>query len=72
MKMTENLLAQLTNTDAILNATYETIAALDPNYGEEMTTYHCGLQTLAQAIPGTEEYIQALRQELVSDLRFSM
>lgn len=72
MKMTENLLAQLTDTDAILDAVYETIATLDPNYGEEMTIYLEGLQTLTQAVPATEEYIQALRQELASDLRFSM
>ena len=70
MKMTENLLAQLTNIDAILDATYETIAALDPNYGEEMETYHDGLQALTQAIPSAEEYILALRQELASDLRY--
>ena len=72
MKMTENLLTQLTNTDAILDATYETIASLDPNYGEEMATYHEGLQALTQAIPGAEEYILALRQELASDLRYAL
>ena len=72
MKMTENLLAQLTDTDAILDAVYETLAALDPNYGEEMTIYHEGLQMLAHAIPAVEEYIQALRQELASDLRYAL
>lgn len=72
MKMTENLLAQLTNIDAILDATYETIAALDLNYEEEMETYHEGLQMLTHAIPAVEEYIQALRQELASDLRFAL
>ena len=72
MKMTENILAQLTNTDAILDATYETIATLDANYGEEMATYHEGLQALTQAIPNTAEYILALRQEVVSDLRFAL
>ena len=46
MKLTENILAQLTNTDAILNATYEMIATLDSNYGEEMASYHEGLQVL--------------------------
>ena len=63
MKMTENLLAQLTDTDAILDAVYETIAVLDPNYGEEMATYHEGLQALMQAVPSAEEYILALQQE---------
>ena len=72
MKMTENLVAQLTNTDAILNTTYETIATLDPNYGEEMTSYCESLQALTQAIPSAEEYIQALRQELASDLRYAL
>lgn len=72
MKMTENLLTQLTDTDAILDAVYETIATLDPNYGEEMAHYHEGLQMLAHAIPAAEEYIQALRQELASDLRCAL
>lgn len=72
MKMTENLLAQLTNIDAILDATYETIAALDPNYGEEMASYHESVQALSQAIPNAEKYILALRQELASDLRYAM
>lgn len=72
MKMTENILAQLTDTDAILNATYETIATLDPNYEEEMTSYLEGLRTLTQAVPATEEYIRALRQELASDLRYAL
>lgn len=72
MKMTESILTQLTNTDVILNATYETIATLDPNYGEEMGTYHEGLQALMQAVPSAEEYILALRQELTSDLRYAL
>lgn len=72
MKMTENLLAQLTNIDAILDATYETIAALDPNYGEEMDAYHHCLQALIQAISSAEEYILALQQELASDLRYAL
>ena len=72
MKITENILAQLTNTDAILDAVYETIATMDPNYEEEMVSYHCGLQALTQAIPGVEDYILVLRQELASDLRYAL
>ena len=72
MKMTENILTQLTNTDAIVNATYETIATLDPNCGEEMASYHEALQILTQDVPAAEEYIQALRQELASDLRYAL
>lgn len=72
MKMTENILAQLTNTDAILDAVCETIATLDPNYGEEMAGYHKSLQVLTQAIPSAEDYILALRQELASGLRCAL
>ena len=72
MKITENILAQLTDTDVILDAVYETIATLDPNYGEEMATYHEGLQALMQAILDAEEYILELRQELASDLRYAL
>lgn len=72
MKITENILAQLTNTDAILDAVYETIATLDPNYGEEIETYHECLQALTRATPSAEEYILALRQELASDLRYAL
>ena len=72
MKMTENLLARLTDTDAILDAVYETIATLDPNHEEEMASYHEALQILTQDVPAAEEYIQALRQELASDLRYAL
>ena len=72
MKMTDNILAQLTDIDAMLDATYEAIATLDRNYGEEMTSYYEGLQALVQEIPETEEYIMALRKELASDLRFAL
>jgi hypothetical protein len=72
MKMTEKLLAQLTNTDTIFGATYETTATLDPNYGEEIASYHESVQALTQAIPSAEDYILALRQELASDLRYAM
>lgn len=72
MKMTENILTHLISTEAILDAAYETIAALDPNYGEEMETYHESLQVLTQTIPGAEEYILALRQEMASNLRYAL
>lgn len=72
MKITEKLLTQLTDIDAMLDATYEAIATLDPNYGEEMASYHESVQALSQAIPNAEKYILALRQELASDLRYAM
>ena len=65
--MTQNILDQLTDTNAILDAVYETIATLDPNHEEEMASYHETLQILTQDVPAAEEYIQALRQELASD-----
>ena len=72
MKMTDNILAQLTDIDAMLDATYAAIATLDPHYGEEMASYHESLQVLTQAIPSAEDYILALRQELASDLRYAL
>lgn len=72
MKMTDNILAQLTDIDAMLDATYEAIATLDPNHEEEMASYHEALQILTQDVPAAEEYIQALRQEVASDLRFAL
>ena len=72
MKMIENILAQLTDTDAFLDAIYEVIATLDPNHEEEMANHHEALQILTQDIPAAEEYIQALRQELASDLRYAL
>ena len=72
MKMTENILAQLTDTDAILDTIYETIATLAPLHEEEMADYRYGLQMITQAVPAAEEYIQALRQEMASDLYYTM
>lgn len=72
MKMTESILTQLTDTNAILDAIYEVIATLDPNHEEEMASYHEALQILTQDVPAAEEYIQALRQELASDLRYAL
>ena len=72
MKMTENILTQLTDTDTILDSVCETIATLNPGYGEEMASYHEALPILTQAVPAAGEYIQALRQELVSDLRYTL
>ena len=72
MKMTDNILTQLTDIDAIVNSTYEMIAAMDSHYEEEMASYHEGLQALTQAISSAEEYILTLRRELASDLRYAL
>ena len=72
MKIIENILAQLTDTDTILESVYQAIAEVDPNYAEEMAAYERGVQALLQAVPGAETYLQARRQEFASDIRFAM
>ena len=72
MKILENILAQLTDTDTILESVYQAIAEVDPNYAEEMAVYEKCVQTLLQAVPGAENYLQARRQEFASDIRFAM
>ena len=72
MKITETILAQLTDTDAILESVYQAIAEADPDYLEELATYESSVQVLLQEVPGAESYLQARRQELASDIRFAM
>lgn len=72
MKIIENILAQLTDTDTILESVYQAIAEVDPNYAEEMIAYENAVQTLLQEAPGAESYLQARRQEFASDIRFAM
>ena len=72
MKITENILVQLTDTDTILESIYQAISEVDPDYAEEMAAYERGVQALLQAVPGAETYLQARRQELASDIRFAM
>lgn len=72
MKITETILAQLTDTDMILESVYQAIAAVDPDYAEEMATYESGVQALLHEVPSAESYLQARRQELASDIRFAM
>ena len=72
MKITETILAQLTDTDMILESVYQAIAEVDPNYAEEMAAYEQSVQALFQAVPDAERYLQARRQELASDIRFAM
>lgn len=72
MKITETILAQLTDTDTILESIYQAITEVDPNYAEEMAAYERGVQALLQAVPGAETYLQARRQELASDIRFAI
>ena len=72
MKITETILAQLTDTDMIMESAYQAIAVVDPDYAEEMATYESGVQTLLQEVPSAESYLQARRQELASGIRFAM
>ena len=72
MKITETILAQLTDTDTLLESVYQAIAEVDPNFAEEMAVYEQSVQVLLQAVPGAETYLQARRQELASDIRFAM
>ena len=72
MKITETILAQLTDTDILLESVYQAIAEVDPNYAEEMAAYEQAVQVLLQAVLSAETYLQARRQELASDIRFAM
>lgn len=72
MKIIENILSQLTDTDTLLESVYQALAEVDPNYAEEMAAYEKCVQTLLQAVPGAETYLQARRQEFASDIRFAM
>lgn len=72
MKIIETILAELNNTDTLLESVYQAIADVDPNYAEERASYKRGVQALLQAAPGADEYLQARRQEFASDIRFAM
>ena len=72
MKITEIILAQLTDADTLLESVYQAIAEVDPNYEEEMAVYESGVQALLQEVPSAETYLQARRQEFASDIRFAM
>ena len=72
MKITETILAQLTDTDLILESVYQAIAEVDPNYAEEMAVYEQAVQALLQEVPDAETYLQARREEFASDIRFTL
>ena len=72
MKITETILAQLTDTDLILESVYKAIAEVDPEYTSEMAVYEQAVQALLQEVPDAETYLQARRQEFASDIRFAM
>ena len=72
MKITETILAQLNDTEILLESVYQAIAEVDSNYAEEMAIYEQGVQALLQEVPGAESYLQVRRQELASDIRFAL
>ena len=72
MKITETILAQLTDTDILLESVYPAIAEVDPDYAEEMAIYEQGVQDLLREVPGAEDYLQARRQVFASDICFAM
>ena len=72
MTITENILAQLADTDTLLESVYQAIADVDPNYAEEMTVYEQAVRALLQVVPDAETYLQARRLEFASDIRFAM
>lgn len=72
MKITETILAQLTDTNILLESVYQAIAEADPDYLDELATYESSVQVLLQEVPCAESYLQARRQELASDIRFAM
>ena len=72
MKIIKTILAQLNDTETLLESVYQAIADVDPNYAEEKATYEQGVQALLQTVPSVEEYLRAKQQELASDIRFAM
>lgn len=72
MKITDTILAQLTDTNLLLESVYQAIAEADPDYQDELATYESSIQVLLQEVPGAESYLQARQQELASDIRFAM
>ena len=72
MKITETILAQLTDINILLESVYQAIAEADPDYLDELATYESNVQVLLQEVPGAESYLQARRQELASDIRFAI
>lgn len=72
MKITETILAQLTDTNILLESVYQAIAEADPDYMDELATYKSSVHVLLQEVPSAESYLQARRQELASDIRFAI
>lgn len=72
MKNIETILTQLTDTDTVMESLYQAVAEADPDYAEEMSTYESALQTLILEVSNAEGCVDAMRQELVSDIRFAM
>lgn len=72
MKIIENILAQLTDADLLLESVYQAIADTDPNHSAELAAYDDGVQALTREVLGAEEYLSTMRQELASDVRYAL
>lgn len=72
MKIIETIFTQLTDTDTLLESVQQAIADLDPDYEQELAAYLNSVQVLTQEVPWAEDYLEAMRQELVSDVRFAL
>ena len=72
MKILENILAQLPNDHALLESVCQAIADFDSNYENELDACQRGVQALTQEVPGAEEYLAALQQELASNVRYAL
>ena len=72
MKILENILAQLPNDHALLESVCQAIADFDSNYENELDACQRGAQALTQEVPGAEEYLAALQQELASNVRYAL
>ena len=72
MKTIENIFAQLTDADILIQNVYQAIADVDSNYAEELAAYYDGVQALTQEVSNAEEYLSAMRQKLTSDVRYAL
>ena len=72
MKITETILAQLTDTDVLLESVYQAIAEVDPGYAEEMATYEQAVRNLLQAVPDAESPRSDIRFALWQGVKWAM
>ena len=72
MKIIETMLAQLTDTETLLESVYQALSEADPNFTVEITAFESGFQALLREVPGADSYLQVKRQKFASDIRFAI